>query len=93
LNAQLKADNHDISLDEKLDIITTCFDKNVNSVITQIPDLEELYSFKKCVRKYARVKMRAITYYHKELHKKEADNAQYLIKNLKMFSRFMPQTK
>lgn len=73
LNAQLKVDNHDISLDEKLDIITTCFDKNVQSVITQVPDLEELYGFKKCVRKYARVKMRAVTYYHHELHKEEAD--------------------
>ena len=34
LNVQLKVDNHDISLDEKLEMITTCFDKNVNSVVT-----------------------------------------------------------
>jgi len=43
LNALLKVDNNDISLDEKLEMITTCFDKNVNSVVTQVPDLEELY--------------------------------------------------
>ena len=33
LNDQLRDDNHDISLDERLEIISTCFDKNINSVI------------------------------------------------------------
>ena len=32
-----------------------------------IPNLEELFAFKKCVRKYARVKMRCITYYQRQL--------------------------
>lgn len=47
-----------------------------------MPDVEELYAFKKCVRKFARVKMRAVTYYHKELHKEEANSGSYLLKNL-----------
>jgi hypothetical protein len=46
-------------------MITYCFDKNVKSVIMQIPNETELYNFKTCLKKYARVKMRAITYYHK----------------------------
>jgi hypothetical protein len=33
LDAQLKFDNHDIALEEKMEIITTCFDKNIHSVI------------------------------------------------------------
>ena len=32
-----------------------------------IPNLEELFAFKKCVRKYSRVKMRCITYYQSQL--------------------------
>ena len=32
-----------------------------------IPDLEELYAFKKCIRKYSRVKMRCIQYYQSQL--------------------------
>jgi hypothetical protein len=71
-----------LALDEKMEIITTCFDKNIHSVIIQMPDVEELYAFKKCVRKFARVKMRAVTYYHKELHKEEANSGSYLLKNL-----------
>ncbi len=63
LESQLKQDNHDLSVQEKLQIVTTCFDRQVNSVIMQMPDLEELYAYKKCVRKYARVKMRALNYY------------------------------
>ena len=41
LDAKLKQDNHDISLDERMEIITTCFNKNINSVIMQIPEPEE----------------------------------------------------
>ena len=41
LDAKLKQDNHDIALDERLEIISTCFNKNVNSVILQIPEPEE----------------------------------------------------
>ena len=52
-------------------IVKTCFDKTVNSIVMQMPDLEELYTFKKCVRKYARVKMRAVNYYSTSLHKDE----------------------
>lgn len=33
LDAQLKFDNHDIALEEKMEVITTCFDKNIHSVI------------------------------------------------------------
>ena len=33
LEAQPKFDNHDLALEEKLEIITTCFDKNIHSVI------------------------------------------------------------
>jgi hypothetical protein len=54
-----------------------------------MPDVEELYAFKKCVRKFARVKMRAVTYYHKELHKEEAINASYLLKNLALMKPFL----
>ena len=64
LNQQLDFDNHDLAVQERMDIISTCYQNNVNSVIVSIPSLEELYAFKKCVRKYARVKMRAINYYH-----------------------------
>lgn len=62
-------DNHDISLDEKMVPVKMCFEKNVNTVFVQMPDLEELYAFKKCIRKYNRVKMRAVTYYNNVLHK------------------------
>ena len=60
LDAQLKMDNHDISLEEKMQAVNLCFEKNVNSIFMPVPDLEELYAFKKCIRKYARVKMRAV---------------------------------
>jgi hypothetical protein len=64
LNTQLKHDNHDIALDEKLEMITTCFEKNINSVILAVPDTEEAQLFRTCVRKFARVKMRSVSYYH-----------------------------
>ena len=86
----MKFDNHDLALEEKLEIITTCFDKNIHSVIIQMPDVEELYAFKKCVRKFARVKMRAVTYYHKELHKEEANEASYFLKNISIMRPFLP---
>jgi len=89
LDAQLKSDNHDLAVEEKLQIITYCFDKSVNSVVMQLPDVEELHSFKKCVRKYARVKMRAITYYHKDLHATEANGSSYLLKNLMIMKPLM----
>ena len=41
LNAQLRADNHDLALDERLEIINTCFTKTVNSVVMAVPDSEE----------------------------------------------------
>ena len=44
-----------------------------------------------CLRKYARVKMRAITYYHKELHgTEEAAKGTYIQKNIKMLMPLMP---
>ena len=49
-------------MQERMQIIATCFDKTTDSMIMSIPNLEELYSFKKCVRKYARVKMRCISF-------------------------------
>ena len=41
LDAKLKQDNHDIAVDERMEIIATCFNKNVHSVIMQVPDPEE----------------------------------------------------
>lgn len=41
VNTQLKYDNHDNALDERLEIIMTCFEKNISSVILQVPDTEE----------------------------------------------------
>ena len=71
MNQQLQLDAHDLAVEEKMDIVNTCFDKNVNSIIAHMPDLDELLTFRKCVRKYARVKMRCINYYHNGLHKDE----------------------
>ena len=68
-----------------MQIIGTCFEKNINSIIMQMPDLEELYDFKKCVRKYARVKMRAVTYYNLLLHKEQ----DYLESNTSLFLPFL----
>ena len=81
---QLVQDNHDISLDEKLTIVQTCFDRTVNSIIMQMPDLEELYAFKKCVRKFARVKMRIVSYHNYGMH---PDNT--LAHNIDMFMPFL----
>ena len=69
LEQQLKIDNHDISLEEKMHTISVCFGKTVQSIFIQMPDLEELYAYKKCIRKYSRVKMRAVNYYNFNLHK------------------------
>jgi hypothetical protein len=55
----------------------------------QIPDLEEVYAFKKCVRKFASVKMRQVTYYNQTLHKDE----DMLFKNLRMLKPFMNLTQ
>jgi len=85
LNTRLRNDNHDIALDEKMEIITTCFNKNVNSVIMQIPDVEEMVAFKKCVRKFARVKMRSLNYYHSILH----PHQDYFLKNMEIMRPFM----
>ena len=41
LDAQLSRDNHDIALDERLEIISTCFNKCIKSVVMQIPEPEE----------------------------------------------------
>lgn len=89
LNTQLKHDNHDNALDEKMEIITYCFEKNVGSVIMQVPDQEESQLFKTCVRKFARSKMRTVSYYHQHLHKQEADDSTYLHKNLQIMRPFM----
>jgi hypothetical protein len=35
-------DNHDFSVDERLEIIGTCYNKNVKSMIMQLPDAEEM---------------------------------------------------
>ena len=61
---QLKNDNHDIALEEKMQAVAVCFDRTVHSTFMQMPDLEELYAYKKCIRKYARVKMRTLNYYN-----------------------------
>lgn len=85
LEKQLAIDNHDIALEEKMQAVQVCFEKNVNSIFMQMPDLEELYAFKKCVRKYMRVKMRAINYYHHNLHKDE----DLLVENMKIMRPFL----
>jgi len=51
----------------------------------QVPDVSELYHFKKCVRKYARVKMRSIQYYHAHLR----PNEDMLLNNLRLLRPFM----
>ena len=79
-----------MAVDEKLEMINYCFDKTVNSVISQLPNEEETYAFKTCLRKYARVKMRAVTYYHKHMHFEDAQKGEYLLKNLKMMKAFLP---
>ena len=86
IEAQLKIDNHDIALEEKMQTIQVCFEKNVNSIFTQMPDMEELYAFKKCIRKYSRVKMRAINYYNQQLHKDQ----DLLVENIKLMKPFLP---
>ena len=60
LEKQLKIDNHDFSVDERLEMISTCFNATIDSVIMQLPDPNELHAFKTCLRKYARVKMRSV---------------------------------
>ena len=74
-----------MAVDERLEIISYCMDKNIASVIMQVPDPNELHLFKQCVRKYARVKMRSLQYYHGTLHAHE----DYLYKNLRMLRPFM----
>ena len=64
-----------------MEIVNTCFGETVSSVIASMPDLDELLTFRKCVRKYARVKMRCINYYHNGLHKE--DQQDYLYQSLK----------
>ena len=82
---QLKMDNHDIALEEKMQVVKVCFDKNINSIFTQMPDLEELYLYKKCIRKYSRVKMRAINYYNLNLHKED----DLIVENIKLMKPFL----
>lgn len=79
-------DNHDIALDEKMRSVQLCFEKTVNSIFMQMPDLEELYAYKKCIRKYSRVKMRAVNYYNFNLHK----DKDLLLENIKMMKPFLP---
>ena len=107
LDQQLDFDNHDLAVQERMEIVSTCYQKNVNSVIVSIPSLEELYGFKKCVRKYARVKMRAINYYHYDLNSEKEPtkpgevedlvlgpkyiHKDYLLTNLKRFNHLIRQ--
>ena len=56
-------------------MIDTCYTRTVNSVIMSVPDLEELYNFKRCIRKYGRTKMRVINYYKEFLIKKDEKEA------------------
>ena len=85
LEKQLSIDNHDISVDERMEIIETCFGKCITSVVMQIPDPNELHDYKMCIRKFTRVKMRSLQYYHGTLHAHE----DYLYKNLRMFRPFL----
>ena len=85
LETQLRIDNHDFGVAERLEIVSTCFDKTISTVIMQIPEPNELHAFKTCVRKFSRVKMRSLQYYHGTLHAHE----DYLYKNLRMLRPFM----
>ena len=87
LDAQLSRDNHDMALDERLEIISTCFNKCIKLVVMQIPEPEEQHEFKMCIRKFGRVKMRAVSYYHGHLHADE----DYIYKNIRMLRPFMSQ--
>ena len=68
LAARLEKDNREIAQNERLAIVEHCFGRTVNSVVMQMPDLEELYAYKKCIRKYARAKMQAINVYNFDLY-------------------------
>lgn len=85
LEKQLQVDNHDYSVQDRLEMIDTCFNKTVASVIMQVPEPNELHAFKTCVRKFSRVKMRQMQYYHGGLHAHE----DYLYKNLRLLRPFM----
>ena len=85
LEKQLRIDNHDFGVEERMEIISTCFTKSIATVIMQVPEPNELHEFKMCVRKFARVKMRSLHYYHGTLHAHE----DYLYKNLRMLRPFM----
>ena len=74
-----------MAIEERLEVISTCFEKAISTVIIQVPDPNELHEFKMCTRKYARVKMRSVQYYHGTLHAHE----DYLYKNLRMLRPFM----
>jgi hypothetical protein len=64
---------HDRAVEERLKLIEHCFNKTVHSVILPVPDLEELYEFKKCMRKHLRVEMRVVNYY-RTLHEPSLKN-------------------
>ena len=88
LDQQLQLDAHDLAIEEKMEIINTCYTKTVGSIISSIPDLDELLTFRKCVRKYARVKMRCINYYHNGIHTEHDKDGKpikedYLLSSLK----------
>ena len=57
-----------------MEMIGTCFNKSVQSVIMQIPDKDESDKFKNCLRKFARTKMRIVDYYEQSLMVKNEEN-------------------
>ena len=85
LEKQLTIDNHDFSVQDRLEMIDLCFNKTVASVIMQVPEPNEIHAFKTCIRKFSRVKMRSMQYYHGTLHAHE----DYLYKNLRILRPFM----
>jgi len=52
LTKQIEIDVHDLSVDEKLEIVDFCFQKNVQSVIQKVPDVHEMNYFRLCLRKH-----------------------------------------
>ncbi|CAI2385602.1 unnamed protein product [Moneuplotes crassus] len=63
LSNKVKADKHELGSIERLEVVQNCFNKNINSVISNIHDFDEMYYFKKCVRKGVKCRIHMMAYY------------------------------
>ena len=73
-----------------MEIIGYCYNKNIRSVIMAVPNAEESNGFTKCVRKFARTKLRLISYYDSTLAQKFWPSEDSLTRNLRMMKPIMP---